>query len=502
MRKIRFIDSISNEKANLKDLKEASFRSGQVEKMLPKIASILSRRTGTKTVFSIQAIGYENEYGKFAGYKGYFGNTPIRMNVRLSTSDQLESIDIYENSRSMIPTKRVEFEGHNIVQVMDLLADSLTGEILKYKENFEMDSSKKLSERFKLEERVTLQDMMVEWLQENPGYVQDIKRDSFNFEDPTIRNEFISFIQNNYRSGKREINSGSFKYNIRKAIENTPALSSMVNANHVPSVSVKTGVPDKKHLILDPAARAAYEEAHSNNAVADIFNTIEEKTREIAQGFKYSVGMLLYGRPGTGKTFTVERILKEEGADYISIGGGIDGSDALLRILYENSEDKVIVFDDNDSVFGSKKSINILKQALQTRPVRQLGFGTPVKFGRGELVIPPEFEFTSKIIFISNLTEIDSALKSRLTGKYFALNFSLEEMYSLVKSRLHGILSHDPDITDEMRDEVFDFLKELIPVAADLDFRVFEACLVERVTSEQAGNDLWKVRSVQIIEAV
>ena len=481
-------------------LKEASMLSGRVEKMLPKIANVISRRAGGSVSFTTLGTGYENQYGRFIGYRGYFDNTPIRLNVLMSKSDILHSLDIYPSAKSLAPSETIELNGYNIVQLVDMIADVLSGEYSTYMEDYKIVRPL-LKENKKFEERVTLEDMAAAWLERNPQYLKEISDEKFDFENQRLQQEFLNFISTEFRSNKSSINSGAFKWNLRRALENDRNLSKYANPKHIPTVTIKTGVVDKGALLTDPDARAAWEAAISKTGV-DFFRDIEEKTRLIANMSPSLTGMLIYGRPGSGKTFNVERVLKEEGADFIAIKGGIKDSTGLLRILYEHSEDKIILFDDNDSVFASPKAINILKIALDNKPIRKLGFGTPIKVepGKEGMVIPAEFDFTSRIIFLSNQTKIDSALQSRLSGSIFELNLSLDEMYDLIKSKLYNILPYRTDITNEMKEEVFDFLMKLKPVAEDMDFRRYEACLSERSASEEQGNSYWKVRSVEIMK--
>jgi len=87
----------------------------------------------------------------------------------------------------------------------------------------------------------------------------------------------------------------------------------------------------------------------------------------------------------------------------------------LFVTIYENS-DKIIVLDDCDSVFKDVDAVNLLKAALDSYDTRKLSYIStkPLKDTYGDPV-PRHFEFTGKIIFISNINQskLDDAIKSR-----------------------------------------------------------------------------------------
>lgn len=79
--------------------------------------------------------------------------------------------------------------------------------------------------------------------------------------------------------------------------------------------------------------------------------------------------VILTGAPGTGKTFTVMKTIieegqMEEGEDYVVIQGGTTTTKLYERLFV--SYDKLIVFDDCDSMWKDAEAVNILKAALQT----------------------------------------------------------------------------------------------------------------------------------------
>jgi len=75
-----------------------------------------------------------------------------------------------------------------------------------------------------------------------------------------------------------------------------------------------------------------------------------------------------------------------------------------------------VILDDCDSVFKDDDAVNILKGALDSYDTRKISYLTtkPLKDEFGSH-LPRSFEFTGKIIFISNISQskLDEAIRSR-----------------------------------------------------------------------------------------
>jgi len=123
---------------------------------------------------------------------------------------------------------------------------------------------------------------------------------------------------------------------------------------------------------------------------------------------------IVSGEGGLGKSHTVMDALAAkglvEGDDYVVIKGFATPK-ALYGTLYDHN-DKVIVFDDCDSVLKDPTSINILKGALDSYAKRTISW---LSKGFIEDEYPSSFEFTGQVIFISNINSVnlDQAVKSR-----------------------------------------------------------------------------------------
>lgn len=138
---------------------------------------------------------------------------------------------------------------------------------------------------------------------------------------------------------------------------------------------------------------------------------------------------IVVGEGGLGKTFTVMSRLAKNGLkdlNDLEIGASLDESNSrtsyvtvkgystpkgLFRTLYEN-RNRLMVFDDCDSILRDETASNLLKAALDSYDKRIITWNAE-SFGESDL--PKSFEFTGTVIFISNLPmhKIPQAIISR-----------------------------------------------------------------------------------------
>ena len=122
-------------------------------------------------------------------------------------------------------------------------------------------------------------------------------------------------------------------------------------------------------------------------------------------------GMIVSGRPGVGKTFELERILrqKQEKAPnrfrFKHLKGTISPINMYKQLYDYGNHGNVLLVDDADDVFFDATSLNLLKAALDSSSIRTIGWHTEsaaLKDG-GEQVYPNEFDYNGSIIFITNV---------------------------------------------------------------------------------------------------
>jgi hypothetical protein len=123
--------------------------------------------------------------------------------------------------------------------------------------------------------------------------------------------------------------------------------------------------------------------------------------------------LIVTGEGGLGKTHTVTSTIHDMNLDeseWVSFKG-YSTARGLYNTLFDHNG-KLIVFDDCDSVLEDKVALNILKSALDSYETRQITW--MAKMNKSD-EYPNQFNFTGRIIFISNKDrqKIDGAILSR-----------------------------------------------------------------------------------------
>ena len=141
------------------------------------------------------------------------------------------------------------------------------------------------------------------------------------------------------------------------------------------------------------------------------FNFLQDLTSLVISGSTPS--LLVLGEGGLGKTHTVTETIKElnlDDNDWVTFKG-YSTARGLYNTLFDHNG-KLIVFDDCDSVLEDKVALNILKSALDSYETRQITW--MAKMTKSD-EYPNQFNFTGRVIFISNKdrSKIDGAILSR-----------------------------------------------------------------------------------------
>ncbi|MCF0117071.1 MAG: hypothetical protein HUJ61_03360 [Bacilli bacterium] len=220
-----------------------------------------------------------------------------------------------------------------------------------------------------------------------------------------------------------------------------------------------------------------------------IFEQLNTYTLMVAQ--RLDTALLVTGQGGVGKSYNVNRILSsygKKGKDYVVMKGKSSVS-AMYKFLYDNYN-KIVVFDDCDSVLQNEDGLNILKGVLDSSAIREVSWNTSGAsicntFGcetheeiekklsswsalhKGKEGIPNYFRFEGACIFISNLSADDlkkNAKMAPLLTRCTAVDIQLtpEDVIYRMKAVLPDIKiynSRGQDISkDELKQEVFEFI--------------------------------------------
>lgn len=215
--------------------------------------------------------------------------------------------------------------------------------------------------------------------------------------------------------------------------------------------------------------------------------------------------IIISGLAGVGKSFTVEETLKEsglvKGRDFEIIKGK-STSYALYQSLFEN-RDKLIVYDDCDSILKNKDAINMLKAALDTNKERVISWKSKSTFNPDPLEtieikkliqkgkLPDHFDFRGRIIFITNIyyKNIDDALLSRS----FVIDVTLQakDVLLRIETILDNIMRDVPEATYDIKKQVLDYFKYLVKnnqLKKPMSIRTFIAGVIIRLS----GDENWK----------
>ena len=190
-----------------------------------------------------------------------------------------------------------------------------------------------------------------------------------------------------------------------------------------------------------------------------MFANLESLTKMVGRGIQPS--LVITGMAGVGKTHLVKETLTNlglrESHEFEHFKGKATPA-GLYMTLYANS-DKIIVLDDCDSVFKDDDAVNILKAALDSYDTRQISYisSKPLKDEFGE-PIPSRFEFTGKIIFISNINQskLDPAIRSRSFVADISMNTG--QMFTRMEQLM---ASMEPRIPIAAKQQALEIMKSL-----------------------------------------
>lgn len=183
------------------------------------------------------------------------------------------------------------------------------------------------------------------------------------------------------------------------------------------------------------------------------FDILSNLTSMVVNDFTPS--LIVTGQGGLGKTHSVTQTIEkcELSEENFIFFKGYSTARGLYNALYDNNG-KLIVFDDCDSILEDKVAINILKSALDSYEKRTITW--MAKMSKND-DYPQQFDFTGRIIFISNKSKnsIDGAILSRSLTVDLTMN--QEEKIERMSFVLDKIL---PEYEIEIKQDALTFLSE------------------------------------------
>ena len=231
-----------------------------------------------------------------------------------------------------------------------------------------------------------------------------------------------------------------------------------------------TRVPAANTTDSSSNSKMSFTSVIDNRDPEDMFANLERLTKMVGRGIQPS--LVLTGMAGVGKTHLVKETLKglglRESYDFEHFKGKATAA-GLYMTLYQNS-DKIVIFDDCDSVFKDDDAVNLLKAALDSYDTRKISYIStrPLKDEFGE-PIPTHFEFTGKIIFISNINQskLDSAIRSRSFVADITMN--TQQMFLRMSQLLKTM---EPSIPVVAKEQALEIMKDLDSKYAGVDINL------------------------------
>ena len=457
------------------------------------IMSYLSRKTG-KLFWKMPGVEeFTNANGKGFGVRLFIGDTgkSIRFNWRSTSinASSLESVDIW-NGRTRAPNWHVEFDKQvSLVVTLPFIADLLKSRIRAgdhiiiptndLKEDVIAGGTLIESTDVLLEKRADAFDRFVRHflIPDNLIRTRDVRASGNNPTDERrLYAVYLEVRKANDHLFRKE--GAAYRFigteNDVRAIrgEKIDVVDSMGGAR----AKVTTTGGNEEYEIHTKVDGKDVDDVQSNIerlTYEDSIDDMESLLRMMLSGA--SNALFIAGRGGVGKTYTVEKVLSDlglsDGDGYYKNTGSASAA-GIYRLLYQN-KDGIVMFDDSDDALKDQESRNIFKAATDTKKVRKLSWSkaggtfkhpddlTDEDIENGKL--PTFFEFTGKIIFISNLKmdklDPDGALRTRA----FMANIDPtdEEVFNFMrKICLKVKLDDGLDLSDELRVRVIDVLQE------------------------------------------
>lgn len=477
---------------------EASFSKGNFNKAVDRIVSVLEKRLGA----TLYRYGGTDDFVEFSKNKAGDGigilyfidgtKRAFRLNYepkRAGQSVEITSIDFWDGTWNIdfpIADYTLNLSGINIVQVIDSVADFLKGAL---KESTALSKSALILEK----SRTTPEKFAQKAREAFGNNIDSLGKDDLKKLADELDVQVPSKIWQETKSGRNEYDLTIFSDG-----------SETLEVEKGETEFVKPSKEAKK-------AESSVEPDDSNELFQDLADLVEL----VAQDLRPS--LMVVGGAGTGKTHTVINTVKDQGLveeeDYI-VSKGKASTYGLYEMLFLHS-DKLIIFDDSDDVLKADDSRNLLKAALdssderiiswvskatqnipgnkeereeQIEEIRQsLLAGQEEDDSGKKLKLPSKFEFTGRIIFVSNIPreKHEEALISRSLTIDVTLNKS--QMFN----RIRGIMENvEPEMDKDKKREVIEFLESenVEGNLQDVTLRSFLAALKIR----KSGNPRWK----------
>lgn len=208
---------------------------------------------------------------------------------------------------------------------------------------------------------------------------------------------------------------------------NVDTKKGLEEASKVIAENSSDGFSTEKEVQSKPTPKVEMDE--KTKKISEKFGMYERSIRSVIDGNSYF--MAAYGAGGVGKTFNVVNELKKQNKkpfipevhdagdddyDYVMINSKVTA--AGLYQLMNDHPNKLMVFDDCNSLFTDPTCIDMLKNATDTRKERPINWNTakPPRHEKTGEALPKQVNFTGSIIITTNLPLKEIAQKNKDIG--------------------------------------------------------------------------------------
>lgn len=438
---------------------EASFSTDSTKRAFKNIIALVSRRVGKKFMGGMIPLKFKRQGGNFYGYTYYTDNKAVRFNMAANGgSTEILSVDVW-TSPNIKPQLMADIKGQglNLVQTVNLVTQMLKGkrgdidvagegnsEPIPEKSEKEKTDDAFMNKRSKAEAERNA--VTAEEIEGGFRYKYVNLGESIDMQNAIGSKKTVNRIKIKVRTDEAE--AGRYV----KGVGYVPRgkTPEEVKANKV--VRVRNALPEVSELELKFRDNPLFQRAGTES-----FAQIEAYIKSVISWRR--TGLLITGDPGVGKTFTVQKELDKAGAQYEEFKGNIKSATNLYSLLWNNNDpDKILVFDDCDSVLQDEAQTEILKGALDDKKIRLISYiamnlMTPVEYVKyliGENKKKEAIEYVNDVK-LANDPKIKQALLKRPTFED-VISGGMEELENYMEAKVADDSADEEDGADEEKD--------------------------------------------------
>ena len=470
---------------NFKSYLIEDIATGSLKKATKLILKYLRKKTGKTKMFHTMGMEmFKNKNGAGYGIRYYLPGAKIesvRFNwksIGAANSTNLASVDFW-NGTQQGPNYHISFDRDvSLVQVLPQIAEILktgkiaVGRFVTYPNDIPLKEDFNPEEINFLAEAVNPNDAFegVVSIISSPGFTKHKVYKAWKFVGSKIFDELAAQNPSLIEKIGRKYQWHGTPKDVDKLLSQRDAVLSAIGSVRG---AIRSGSSSERY-----SQDSQFDELEAQKEKLSYEKQLDDLENLIKMTISgASNALFIAGRGGIGKTFTVEKVLASAG---LSDGNGYfkntgTASAAGIYSLLFKYQNDIILFDDSDDALKDQEARNIFKAATDTKKVRKLVWN---KMGKNvvepdeyddpeELIsqgkIPRFFEFTGKVIFISNLKldklDPDGALRTR--AFMIEIDPTEVEIYDFMDMIVDKVkLDGDLDLDLKTRKKVVDLLRK------------------------------------------